>query len=241
MSIEDGMAENDWDGWKLLTERIGDRCQLVGDDLFCTNSAILAKGIEQDVANAILVKVNQIGTLTETLEAIELARAAGYNSHHLASLGRNRGHVHRRSRRGDAGGADQDRVRRRARDRVAKYNQLLRIEEQLERARRVSRRRAVRPLAADSHDGAHHLAETGSHLAAPPRLGRRRGGRAVVRHRGRRIRHARPVVAEGPQGAARWRSRAAQARMSTRCGRSSRPCRPTTRGSSTSRARSSGW
>ena len=80
VSIEDGMAENDWDGWKYLTELVGDRCQLVGDDLFCTNSEILAKGIEAEVANAILIKVNQIGTLTETLEAIELAKSAGYNS-----------------------------------------------------------------------------------------------------------------------------------------------------------------
>ncbi|MFO0093573.1 MAG: phosphopyruvate hydratase, partial [Gemmatimonadaceae bacterium] len=80
VSIEDGMAENDWDGWKILTDMVGDRCQLVGDDLFCTNSEILAKGIEAEVGNAILIKVNQIGTLTETLEAIELAKSAGYNS-----------------------------------------------------------------------------------------------------------------------------------------------------------------
>lgn len=77
-SIEDGMAENDWEGWKLLTERIGDRCQLVGDDLFVTNVKYLAKGIELGCANAILVKVNQIGTLTETLDAIEMAHRAGY-------------------------------------------------------------------------------------------------------------------------------------------------------------------
>ncbi len=131
VSIEDGMAENDWDGWKLLTERLGDRCQLVGDDLFCTNSAILAKGIEADVANAILVKVNQIGTLTETLEAIELARAAGYNA--VIS--------HRSGETEDSFIADlavatqagQIKTGAPSRsDRVAKYNQLLRIEEQLE-------------------------------------------------------------------------------------------------------------
>jgi len=131
VSIEDGMAENDWDGWKLLTERIGDRCQLVGDDLFCTNSAILAKGIEHDVANAILVKVNQIGTLTETLEAMELARAAGYNA--IIS--------HRSGETEDTFIADlavatqagQIKTGAPSRsDRVAKYNQLLRIEEQLE-------------------------------------------------------------------------------------------------------------
>lgn len=131
VSIEDGMAENDWEGWKLLTERIGDRCQLVGDDLFCTNSEILAKGIESDVANAILVKVNQIGTLTETLEAIELAKSAGYNS--IIS--------HRSGETEDTFIADlavatqagQIKTGAPSRsDRVAKYNQLLRIEEQLE-------------------------------------------------------------------------------------------------------------
>jgi enolase len=131
VSIEDGMAENDWDGWKHLTELIGDRCQLVGDDLFCTNSEILAKGIEQDVANAILIKVNQIGTLTETLEAIELAKSAGYNS--IIS--------HRSGETEDTFIADlavatqagQIKTGAPSRsDRVAKYNQLLRIEEQLE-------------------------------------------------------------------------------------------------------------
>ncbi len=131
VSIEDGMAENDWDGWKLLTEALGDRCQLVGDDLFCTNSSILAKGIEAEVANAILVKVNQIGTLTETLEAIELARAAGYNA--IIS--------HRSGETEDTFIADlavatqagQIKTGAPSRsDRVAKYNQLLRIEEQLE-------------------------------------------------------------------------------------------------------------
>jgi enolase len=131
VSIEDGMAENDWDGWKLLTERLGDRCQLVGDDLFCTNSEILARGVEADVANAILVKVNQIGTLTETFEAIELARAAGYNaiiSHRsgetedtfIADLA-----VATQSGQIKTGAPSRS-------DRVAKYNQLLRIEEQLE-------------------------------------------------------------------------------------------------------------
>lgn len=130
VSIEDGMSEGDWDGWKLLTEALGDRCQLVGDDLFCTNSEILARGISDDVANAILIKVNQIGTLTETLEAIELARAAGYNS--IIS--------HRSGETEDTFIADlavatqagQIKTGAPSRsDRVAKYNQLLRIEEQL--------------------------------------------------------------------------------------------------------------
>src|SRR4030081_2282914 len=80
VSIEDGLHEDDWDGWKLLTEAIGDRCQLVGDDLFVTNTERLARGIEMGVANAILIKVNQIGTLTETLAAIEMARRAGYTA-----------------------------------------------------------------------------------------------------------------------------------------------------------------
>ncbi len=130
VTIEDGMAENDWEGWTLLTNAVGDRCQLVGDDVFCTNAAILAKGIEQEVANAILIKVNQIGTLTETFEAIDLARAAGYNS--IIS--------HRSGETEDtfiadlavASGVGQIKTGAPSRsDRVAKYNQLLRIEEQL--------------------------------------------------------------------------------------------------------------
>ena len=80
VSIEDGMAEDDWDGWKALTERIGARCQLVGDDLFVTNTERLAQGIEQGIANSILVKVNQIGSLTETLDAVDMAQRAGYTA-----------------------------------------------------------------------------------------------------------------------------------------------------------------
>jgi enolase len=130
VTIEDGMAENDWEGWQQLTAAVGDRCQLVGDDVFCTNAAILARGIEEEVANAILIKVNQIGTLTETLEAIDLARAAGYNS--IIS--------HRSGETEDtfiadlavATGVGQIKTGAPSRsDRVAKYNQLLRIEEQL--------------------------------------------------------------------------------------------------------------
>jgi len=130
VSVEDGMAEEDWDGWKLLTERIGDRVQLVGDDLFVTNSERLAKGIEMGVANSILIKVNQIGTLTETLEAIEMAKQAGYTC--VIS--------HRSGETEDTTIADiavavnagQIKTGAPARsDRVAKYNQLLRIEEEL--------------------------------------------------------------------------------------------------------------
>jgi len=130
VSIEDGLAEDDWDGWKQLTEAIGERCQLVGDDLFVTNTERLARGIEEGIANSILIKVNQIGTLTETLEAIEMARSAGY----LSVIS------HRSGETEDTfiadlavgTGAGQIKTGSASRtDRVAKYNQLLRIEQQL--------------------------------------------------------------------------------------------------------------
>jgi len=130
VSIEDGMDEEDWDGWKALTEQIGDRVQLVGDDLFVTNTERLKRGIDTGVANSILVKVNQIGTLTETLDAISMARDAGYTA--VMS--------HRSGETEDvtiadlavATGCGQIKTGAPSRsDRVAKYNQLLRIEEQL--------------------------------------------------------------------------------------------------------------
>lgn len=130
VSIEDGMSEDDWDGWKTLTERIGDKVQLVGDDLFVTNTKRLAEGIEKDIANSILVKVNQIGTLTETIEAVEMAHRAGYTS--IMS--------HRSGETEDSTIADlavalncgMIKTGSASRsDRIAKYNQLLRIEEQL--------------------------------------------------------------------------------------------------------------
>jgi enolase len=130
VSIEDGLAEDDWEGWAQLTKALGDRVQLVGDDLFVTNTERLARGIENGVANAILIKVNQIGTLTETLEAIDMARGAGY----LSVIS------HRSGETEDtfiadlsvATGAGQIKTGSASRtDRVAKYNQLLRIEEQL--------------------------------------------------------------------------------------------------------------
>ncbi|MGV3042553.1 surface-displayed alpha-enolase [Staphylococcus rostri] len=130
ISIEDGMDENDWDGWKLLTERIGDRVQLVGDDLFVTNTEILEKGIDNNIANSILIKVNQIGTLTETFEAIEMAQKAGYTA--VVS--------HRSGETEDttiadiavATNAGQIKTGSLSRtDRIAKYNQLLRIEDEL--------------------------------------------------------------------------------------------------------------
>jgi enolase len=134
-SIEDGLDENDWDGWKLLTDGIGARTQLVGDDLFVTSTQRLRDGIERGVGNAILIKVNQIGTLTETLEAIETARGAGYNA--VMS--------HRSGETEDtfiadlavATGVGQIKTGSASRtDRVAKYNQLLRIEERLGSAAR---------------------------------------------------------------------------------------------------------
>lgn len=129
-SIEDGMSENDWEGWKLLTEAIGDKCQLVGDDLFVTNVDFLRRGIAEGCGNSILIKVNQIGTLTETLDAIDMAHRHGYTS--VTS--------HRSGETEDATIADiavatnsgQIKTGSMSRsDRMAKYNQLLRIEEEL--------------------------------------------------------------------------------------------------------------
>ena len=133
ISIEDGMDENDWAGWKLLTDRIGNRVQLVGDDLFVTNTKILSKGIEQGVGNSILIKVNQIGTLTETLAAIDMAKDAGYTA--VVS--------HRSGETEDttiadlavATNAGQIKTGSLSRsDRIAKYNQLIRIESELGQA-----------------------------------------------------------------------------------------------------------
>jgi enolase len=130
LSIEDGLAEEDWDGWAGLTRELGERTQLVGDDLFVTNPAILREGIERGVANAILIKVNQIGTLTETLEAMELARSAGY-----ASVVSHRSGETEDTSIADlavATGAGQIKTGSLCRsDRVAKYNRLLAIESEL--------------------------------------------------------------------------------------------------------------
>jgi enolase len=130
ISIEDGMAEDDWKGWKMLTDRIGKKCQLVGDDLFVTNVERLEKGIQGDIANALLVKVNQIGTLTETINAVSMAQQNGYNT--IMS--------HRSGETEDSTIADlavalncgQIKTGSASRsDRMAKYNQLIRIEEVL--------------------------------------------------------------------------------------------------------------
>ncbi len=145
VSIEDGMAEEDWDGWKLLTDRIGGSVQLVGDDLFVTNVDLLARGIESDTANAILIKLNQIGTLTETLDAVAMANSHGYKS--VIS--------HRSGETEDttiadlavATNAGQIKTGAPARsDRVAKYNQLLRIEEELGESSRFLGLSALRGL-----------------------------------------------------------------------------------------------
>ncbi len=143
VSIEDGLDENDWDGWAIITEKLGKKIQLVGDDLFVTNTEILAKGIAKGIANSILIKVNQIGTLTETLEAMAMAAAANYTS--MAS--------HRSGETEDtfiadlavATGCGQIKTGSASRtDRIAKYNQLLRIEEELGSSARYAGRKAFK-------------------------------------------------------------------------------------------------
>ena len=148
-SIEDGLAESDWEGWKALTGALGDRVQLVGDDVFVTNPAILEQGIADNVANALLVKLNQIGTVTETLDAIAMARAAGYGtiiSHRSGetedatiadlAVGTSAGQI-------KTGSASRS-------DRIAKYNQLLRIEEELGSKAKYAGRAAIRQLSVRS-------------------------------------------------------------------------------------------
>lgn len=130
VSIEDGLDENDWEGTKLLTDRIGDRVQLVGDDLFVTNTAKLSRAIEEGVGNSILIKVNQIGTLTETFEAIEMAKRAGYT----AVISHRSGETEDATIADIAVATNAGQIKTGApsrTDRVAKYNQLLRIEDQL--------------------------------------------------------------------------------------------------------------
>jgi enolase len=130
VSIEDGMAESDWDGWQLLTQRLGKRIQLVGDDLFVTNTRILREGIKLGVANSILIKVNQIGTLTETFAAIELAKRSGYTS----VISHRSGETEDTTIADIAVGTNALQIKTGSlsrSDRVAKYNQLLRIEEDL--------------------------------------------------------------------------------------------------------------
>ncbi len=130
ISIEDGMAEGDWDGWKTLTERLGDKVQLVGDDLFVTNTKILKEGIDKHIANSILIKINQIGTLTETFQAIEMAKRAGYT----AVISHRSGETEDSTIADIAVGTNAGQIKTGSlsrSDRMAKYNQLLRIEEDL--------------------------------------------------------------------------------------------------------------
>ncbi|HPU10489.1 MAG TPA: phosphopyruvate hydratase, partial [Ottowia sp.] len=130
ISIEDGMAEGDWDGWKLLTERLGQKVQLVGDDLFVTNTKILKEGIDKHIANSILIKINQIGTLTETFAAIEMAKRAGYT----AVISHRSGETEDSTIADIAVGTNAGQIKTGSlsrSDRMAKYNQLLRIEEDL--------------------------------------------------------------------------------------------------------------
>jgi enolase len=130
VTIEDGMAEQDWDGWEMLTERLGKNVQLVGDDVFVTNTRILAEGIKRGVANSILIKINQIGTLSETFEAIEMARQAGYTS----VISHRSGETEDSTIADIAVGTNAMQIKTGSlsrSDRIAKYNQLLRIEEEL--------------------------------------------------------------------------------------------------------------
>jgi enolase len=130
VSIEDGMAENDWDGWKLLTERLGSRVQIVGDDLFVTNTRILKEGISRGIANSILIKINQIGTLTETFAAVEMAKRASYT----AVISHRSGETEDSTIADIAVGLNAMQIKTGSlsrSDRIAKYNQLLRIEEDL--------------------------------------------------------------------------------------------------------------
>jgi len=130
ISIEDGMHEGDWDGWKILTERLGKNVQLVGDDLFVTNTKILKEGIDKRIANSILIKINQIGTLTETFSAIEMAKRAGYT----AVISHRSGETEDSTIADIAVGTNAGQIKTGSlsrSDRIAKYNQLLRIEEDL--------------------------------------------------------------------------------------------------------------
>jgi enolase len=130
ISIEDGMAEGDWAGWKVITDRLGKRVQLVGDDLFVTNTKILKEGIDKGVANSILIKINQIGTLTETFAAIEMAKRAGYTS----VISHRSGETEDSTIADIAVGTNAGQIKTGSlsrSDRMAKYNQLLRIEEDL--------------------------------------------------------------------------------------------------------------
>jgi enolase len=146
ISIEDGLAEGDWDGWKTLTKALGDRIQLVGDDVFVTNPEILARGIKEGIANALLVKLNQIGTVSETLDAVAMARDAGYRSVISHRSGETEDTTIADLAVGTAAGQIKTGSASRS-DRVAKYNQLLRIEDELGTKARYAGRAAIKQLA----------------------------------------------------------------------------------------------
>ena len=149
ISIEDGLAESDWEGWKALTTALGDRVQLVGDDVFVTNPEIVKRGIADHVGNALLVKLNQIGTVTETLDAITMARAAGYGTIISHRSGETEDSTIADLAVGTSAGQIKTGSASRS-DRVAKYNQLLRIEEELGGAAKYAGRAAIRQLAVRS-------------------------------------------------------------------------------------------
>jgi enolase len=145
ISIEDGLAEQDWDGWKRLTEALGARVQLIGDDIFVTNPEIFKRGIERGIANSILIKLNQIGTVTETLDAIKMGRDAKYT----AVISHRSGETEDTTIADLAVGAAAGQIKTGSAsrsDRVAKYNQLLRIEEALGADARYAGRSAIRQL-----------------------------------------------------------------------------------------------
>jgi enolase len=146
ISIEDGCAEQDWHGWSLLTKALGDKVQLVGDDVFVTNPAILKKGIDEGIGNALLVKVNQIGTITETLDAMAIATRAGYRCVSSHRSGETEDSTIADLAVGTAAGQIKTGSASRS-DRVAKYNQLLRIEEELGSAAKYAGRDAIKQLA----------------------------------------------------------------------------------------------
>jgi enolase len=145
VSIEDGLAEDDWDGWKQMTNALGGRCQLVGDDLFVTDPATVREGIQRGVANAVLIKLNQIGTLSQTLEAVRTASAARYASVISHRSGETEDTCIADLAVGTAAGQIKTGSLSRS-DRVAKYNQLLRIEERLGAAARFAGRSSLAPL-----------------------------------------------------------------------------------------------
>ena len=163
LSIEDGMDEEDWDGWKVLTERIGDRVQLVGDDLFVTNTERLKRGIDAGVGNSILIKVNQIGTLTETLDGDRDGARGRLHRGHVAPLGRDRGHDDRRPRRRDRLRPDQDR-----------------------RAVALGPRREVQPAAAHRGGARRRRRRIPGAVASPPLKRSTLAGKGPLQRKGRR-------------------------------------------------------